>query len=49
MSFAKPAGLLSAFSRTDGPRRDTLRHELAKARLAKKDEGERPKLVLASA
>jgi len=49
MSFAKPAALLSALSRTDGPRRDTLRHELAKARLAKKDEGERPKLVLASA
>lgn len=48
MSFAKPA-LLSVLSRTDGPRRDTLRHEMAKARAARKDQSERPKLVLASA
>lgn len=38
-----------AFSRTDGPRRDTLRREMAKARAASKEPQDKPKLVLASA
>ena len=47
MNFAKSV-IIPALSRTDGPRRDTLRHELAKNRTGR-NEGERPKLVLASA
>lgn len=43
------AGFLTALSRTDGPRRDTLRRELARGRAAEKDIQVRPKLVLASA
>lgn len=35
-------------SRTDGPRRETLRRELARNRSGKKPEGYTPKLVLAS-
>lgn len=35
-------------SRTDGPRRETLRRELARTRSGKKPEGYKPKLVLAS-
>lgn len=48
MTTAK-AAILSAFSRTDNPRRETLRTELAKS--APRDAGSapRPKLVLASA
>ncbi len=48
MSVSKLAPFLT-LSRTDGPRRDTLRRELAKERAAKKERIERPKLVLASA
>ena len=49
MDFAKTASIFG-LSRTDGPRRDTLRRELAKTRAGQKhDSGERPKLVLASA
>ncbi|MBI1649136.1 MULTISPECIES: Maf family nucleotide pyrophosphatase [Hyphomicrobium] len=44
------AAFLSALSRTDHPRRDTLRRELARERSANKsDEAARPRLVLASA
>ena len=48
MSFSK-AAVLTALTRTEGPRRDTRRHELAKARAQSKQEAGRPKLVLASA
>jgi septum formation protein len=48
MSIARP-GLLSVLSRADAPRRLTLRREFAKARSGRRDPGERPKLVLASA
>jgi nucleoside triphosphate pyrophosphatase len=48
MTDAK-TGLLSAFSRTDGPRRDTLRAELARERASGQTALEKPKLVLASA
>ncbi|MDX2289771.1 MAG: Maf-like protein [Hyphomicrobiaceae bacterium] len=41
-------GILSVLSRTDGPRRDTLRRELARHRPAEPREAQRPKLVLAS-
>jgi septum formation protein len=47
MSSARTA-LLSAFSRTDNPRRETLRTELAKAASREQDVAPRPKLVLAS-
>lgn len=47
MNFAKSA-IIPALSRTDGPRRDTLRRELASNKTGR-NEGERPKLVLASA
>jgi len=40
---------LNVFTRTDGPRRDTLRRELAKARAQSKGMIEKPKLILASA
>ncbi len=42
------AKLFSALSRTDGPRRDTLRRELARSASANQEPGTRPKLVLAS-
>lgn len=48
MSFSK-AAVLNVLSRTEGPRRDTRRHELAKARAQSKQAAGRPKLVLASA
>lgn len=48
MSTAKSA-LLSAFSRTDNPRRETLRSELAKSASRETGMLPRPKLVLASA
>lgn len=47
MSTAK-SRLLSTLSRTDGPRRDTLRRELARKAAASPEPGIRPKLVLAS-
>jgi septum formation protein len=47
--IATRIGLLGAFSRTDGPRRDTLRKALAKSRSGSRQPLERPKLVLASA
>jgi septum formation protein len=40
---------IPALTRTDGPRRETLRRELARTRAASKEEAPRPKLVLASA
>ncbi len=43
------AGLLTAISRTDAPRRETLRREMARSRSAAKAGETRPKLVLASA
>ena len=43
------SGLLGVLSRTDSPRRETLRSELARARLAEGRKGPKPKLVLASA
>lgn len=42
-------GLLSALSRSDGPRRETLRRALARSRSGNRKTLERPKLVLASA
>ncbi len=42
-------GLFSAFSKSSGPRRDTLRTTLAKARSGTREKMEHPKLVLASA
>jgi septum formation protein len=48
MSTAKSA-LISAFSRTDSPRRETLRTELARTQSREPDQLPRPKLVLASA
>jgi septum formation protein len=48
MSTAKSA-LLSAFSRNDNPRRETLRTELAKSAARETGIQPRPKLVLASA
>lgn len=49
MSSSMKASLFTAVGRTDGPRRDTLRRELARASAASKAEtGSRPKLVLAS-
>ncbi|MDX2258006.1 MAG: Maf-like protein [Hyphomicrobiaceae bacterium] len=47
MSLAK-SGLLAVLNRTDGPRRDTLRRELARSRGDTSAQGVRPKLVLAS-
>jgi septum formation protein len=47
MNSAK-AAILTAFSRTDSPRRDTLRHELAREKTAAGALA-KPKLVLASA
>ena len=48
MSFPKSA-VLNVLTRTEGPRRDSRRHELAKARAQSKEPAGRPKLVLASA
>ena len=48
MSIARD-GLLSALRRTDSPRRETLRSELAKSASKDRAPGVRPKLVLASA
>lgn len=48
LSSAKDA-LLTALSRTDGPRRETLRRQLAKERAEDTASLVRPKLVLASA
>jgi septum formation protein len=48
MSSAK-AAIITALSRTDGPRRETLRRELAKERGEENAGLLRPKLVLASA
>ncbi len=45
---SQKVALFSALRRTDGPRRDTLRRELAKSRAGQKSDGVRPKLVLAS-
>jgi septum formation protein len=42
-------GLISALSRTDSPRRETLRAELARAKPQSRRPGVKPKLVLASA
>jgi len=42
------SAILSAFSRTDNPRRETLRTELAKAAARNEATAPRPKLVLAS-
>lgn len=47
LASAKP-GFLSAFTRTDGPRRDTLRAELARERADGQTPLAKPKLVLAS-
>jgi septum formation protein len=43
------AALLNAFSRTDRPRRETLRRELARENAGRTRDGVRPTLVLASA
>ncbi len=43
------AAFLTAFRRTDGPRRETLRRELARAHAGREEGGPRPTLVLASA
>ena len=42
-------GLLSALTRTDSPRRETLREELARTKAGGRRTGLKPKLVLASA
>lgn len=47
MSTSK-AALFNVLSRTDGPRRDTLRRELARRRSSRQETSARPKLVLAS-
>ena len=43
------AALISALSRTDSPRRETLRRELARSKPTGRRAGLKPKLVLASA
>ena len=48
MSSVK-AAFLTPFSRTDSPRRETLRRELARERAREDGPREKPKLVLASA
>lgn len=48
MSFPKTA-VLNVLTRTEGPRRDTRRRELARMRAQSKEPAGRPKLVLASA
>jgi len=42
-------GLLNALTRTDSPRRETLREELARSKAGGRRTGVKPKLVLASA
>src|SRR5262245_62866288 len=42
-------GLLSTLTRTDSPRRETLREELARSKAGGRRSGLKPKLVLASA
>lgn len=46
---AQKSAVLTALRRTDGPRRETLRRELARRRAGSKEPAARPKLVLASA
>jgi len=46
---APKAALISALTRTDSPRRETLRQELARTRPTGRRAGLKPKLVLASA
>ena len=46
---ATKSGFLAGLTRTDGPRRDTLRRELARDRAKLQSIDARPKLVLASA
>src|SRR5262245_21355753 len=48
MSSVK-AAFLTKFNRTDSPRRETLRRELARERARDEGPKEKPKLVLASA
>lgn len=48
ISGSDKLGLLRGLRRTEGPRRDTLRRELAIAQAKSKEPGTRPKLVLAS-
>lgn len=48
MNLPKPA-LLNALTRTDSPRRETLRRELARTKPTGRRAGLKPKLVLASA
>ena len=43
------AALMNVLSRTDRPRRETLRRELARTTAERKEDGARPTLVLASA
>jgi septum formation protein len=43
------AALINALTRTDSPRRETLRHELARSKPTGRRAGLKPKLVLASA
>ena len=45
---SQKATLLNALTRTDGPRRDTLRREIARSGAGRNDANIRPKLVLAS-
>ncbi len=42
-------GLIGALTRTDSPRRETLREELARSKAGERRAGLKPKLVLASA
>jgi len=49
MSTAKASSFFSALTRTDSPRRETLRREMARAKAQSKQDGLKPKLVLASA
>ncbi len=45
---SQKAALFNVLSRTDGPRRDTLRREIARSSVGQDGENLRPKLVLAS-
>ena len=49
MTTTTRGGLLNALSRTDSPRRETLRTELARSKPQGRRPGVKPKLVLASA
>ena len=46
---SQKAALTTALHRTDSPRRETLRHELARTKPTGRRAGLKPKLVLASA